>query len=76
VKPSEVIIGPARRFVKAIEVIAWLALERLAKAILARSWRHVTPAERHKRAVHSEAWRKCAIVRCSPRLPFRDAEMN
>ena len=58
------------KIVKVAEVNFWLALERLALRILARSWRHVTPAQRHARAVHSEAWRKLTII------PIRRAQLN
>lgn len=51
-----------RHFCKVPEIATWLALERLAKAILARSFRHVTPAQRHRRAVHSDALHKAPII--------------
>jgi hypothetical protein len=50
------------KIVKAAEVKFWLALERLAKTILARSFQHVTPAQRHRRAAHSDALHKAPIV--------------
>jgi len=71
-KPSEVIIGPVRRFVKAIEVATWLAFERLAKAILTRSFRHVTPAQRHRRAAHSDALHKAPIIQYRARISIGD----
>lgn len=63
-------MGHACQFCKAANVRLWLALERLALRVLARSWRHVTPADRHRRAVHSEAWRKLTII------PIRRAQLN
>jgi hypothetical protein len=63
-------MGQSRQIVKGAEIKAWLALERLALRVLAHSWRHVTPAQRHARAVHSEAWRKLTII------PIRRAQLN
>jgi hypothetical protein len=48
----------------ALRIRFWLLLERLAKWVLGHSWRHVTPADRPRRAVHSEAYKRCVIVRC------------
>ena len=60
-KLSNTTLAAVRRFVKRLDSALWLWLERLAKAVLARSYQHVTLAARH-RVVHSEAYRKGAVV--------------
>lgn len=50
------------RLLRAVDGWLWLRLELLAKWILTHSGRHVMPAQRHRKAVHSEAWCKGSIV--------------
>lgn len=65
-KLLNLIVGVGRQALKLVDGWLWLRLELLAKWILTHSGRHVMPAQRHRKAVHSEAWCKGVIV-CIPR---------
>jgi hypothetical protein len=69
-KLSITIIVRWHAFVKGVRARFWLARERRALRVLARSWRYVTPTQRHRRAAHSEAYRKLTII------PIRRAQLN
>ena len=62
-KPSEVIIGSARRFVKGADTLYWQALDRCAKWVLAHPSRKVRAAQRRRGPVHTEAYRKATLQR-------------
>ena len=50
-----------KNLLQRLNVRFWLWLEARALAVLSKSWRHVTPAERHVKPRHSEAWRKAPV---------------
>ena len=62
-KPSEVIIGPVRRFVKGASTLYWQALDRCAKWVLAHPSRKVRAAQRRRGPVHTEAHKKAPVQR-------------
>jgi hypothetical protein len=63
------------KILKPAEIQLWLALERLAKWVLAHPSREVKAAQRRRVPVHTEAWRKCIFVR-DVQLWIRDSEMK
>lgn len=64
---SDTILGPVRAMVKRVEVRWWLWRERRAWRTLSRSWRHITPQQRHKRPAKSEAYKHIAFIAVPPR---------
>ena len=68
------ILGHARRFVKGVSILYWHALERCAKWVLAHPSRKVRAAQRRRRPVHTEAYKKGPVQHC--RAWYSTADRN
>ncbi len=61
----DIILGPVARIVKRAWIRWWLWRERRAKRLMARSFNHVHPRERHRKPAKSDALHKAPIIRLS-----------